>query len=410
MIEKDKMTSIIDEAIEKALDKVSKIPEAERSTVLSPEKLKQYENSKKEMSYEYYNKVQLKKGGIDKKTGEQKYTFTGVTETPEEKRPMKRIKSPKPSDEKKSVDKKLNKLQYELKHNPISRTEQVINDIPKSLDEYSASQKLNIYKYNTSYGKEREKVIGNTSIVRSIEKIASKNFGSIGDYDIDTIPRSLIRCKGTEVTYITDVHKMNKNKQLVSRRFCSKVLSTWCWAMGIKYIPSDRHINGIELWGIKIPGIKEVLINPTDCGYMIKDLIFLMRNKSSSIDDLLDELRKGNISHQLYDVIMHKRYTKQTTVINIVNDIKVKISYLYNYSTSDVAWDYTKWNPEYLIKILDRLHSGEYFTDILVPAIIDLWKYPIKCTDTGLKQMTDEEHQKNTDDYDITQYVWEREQ
>ena len=54
--------------------------------------------------------------------------------------------------------------------------------------------------------------------------------------------------------------------------------------------------------------------------------------------------------------------------------------------------------------------SGNYYLNILHPIIYDLWNYPIKCTDTSIKPMTDKKHQENRESYDLTQYIFERDE
>jgi hypothetical protein len=59
-------------------------------------------------------------------------------------------------------------------------------------------------------------LIGNTKIGGNISRAKVINFGSIGDFNVDGLPRSRVTCKGTEITTINIYDKQNKkNKKMV---------------------------------------------------------------------------------------------------------------------------------------------------------------------------------------------------
>jgi len=100
------------------------------------------------------------------------------------------------------------------------------------------------------------------------------------------------------------------------------------------------------------------------------------------------------------------RYMKREKVAVILNNIKGRLYRIEQ--LGDKVWSYPKLNILYILSLLDMLNDRNFFMDIEIPIIYDLYKYPIHCSDTHLKPMSDSEHDKNKDDYDYTQYVFER--
>ena len=284
----------------------------------------------------------------------------------------------------------------------------LINSEDKRYSQYNEAQKLNISKTTSRYGKEETLVTSNTWLGHSISKLKPRNFGSIGDFDVDSIPLSYGRLKGTEVTFISYETKQIRNSQIISRRFASKVLSTWCYIVGIRYKPKEEssEINGIELWGKYMEHYKQPVISGQDIILMLKDIMFLTRNKS--VSKLKEYIENQKVSPQLYMVISTKRYQTKDKYRVIINEMKNRLYYEYQVPLTDIVWDYPKYSMEYLMGVVNELQSGKYLTDLIIPLIKDLWKYPIKCTDTKVKPLSYEEHETNKDDYDLNKYVFER--
>ena len=304
---------------------------------------------------------------------------------------------------------------------------EIINDIGRELNEYNEAQWINTIEYTTRYGKVYNKVYGNTRAGLIISQLPDKNFGSIGDYNINTLPSSYMRVKGIEKYELNTDGLYYKGMQVISRRFLSNILSTWCYIIGMPY----KY--GIKMWcseETQLAYHKEYKKEETDRGVryklvedkpkyktykmisglegiqMIKDILYLMRNKTP--EKLMKNAEKGIISSQLHSVIFtlfnDKIYSKKERLEHF-NRIKDRLYYIFN--EYGIAWSFPKYNPNYLISIIKELQSGHYATDLYVPIIHNLKKYPIKCTDTHIKPLTDEEHQKNKDDYDLTKYIVE---
>jgi len=276
-----------------------------------------------------------------------------------------------------------------------------------SLDSYNSSQRINVYERVNRWGKIVPILKGNTFTGSNIAELPQYNFGSIGEYIVDTLPNSFITVKGVEKTEVISEKTTHNGQQIISRRFICNLISTWGYVTGLRYK------NALKMWATDIEQklydnkYKEYkMVSGHTAIQLIKDLLYLIRNKS--YDDIINNIGKGIISEQLYAVInsilTDTSLTKQEQQDKIMN---IKNNIYYNYSVCDYAWAFPKYNAEYLISLIKQLQSGEYIIDMYVPVINNLKKYPIKCKDTHLKPMTDEQHIKNRDDYDIGQYIWE---
>jgi len=285
--------------------------------------------------------------------------------------------------------------------------EEIVNDLGSrvSYGNYNEAQKINVSEWISRYGKETNAILGNTKKGRIITRLPQHNFGSITEYNIDTLPNSYLSRNGIEKFEITQDNKMYRGKDIMSRRFNSKILSCWCYALGIKYK------KGIELWckdikirldktgnnkSIKMLSGKEVIP-------MIKDIIFLTRyNKLEEIAKYSD---KGIISPELHDLLYELLYDSTLSYEDkqeIFNNIKDKL--YINHQIRDKVWTYPKYSIEYLIGLIKQIQSGEFFDELYIPVIYQLKKYPLECKDTHLKPMTPEQHIKTYDDYDLSQY------
>jgi hypothetical protein len=301
---------------------------------------------------------------------------------------------------------------YEKYINKLIKKEQVI--FGEDLNKNNPAKNINVREWTTQYGKVTNKTYGNTRIGKDIDRKIVRNFGCISDYNVDTLPNSYLSRNGIEKFEITQAGKYYNGVDIISRRFLSRVLSMWCYIVGIKYKDTKNKNNGINIWCEDIncqvtTGEYKIykMLSGNECIEMLKDLLALIRN--NSLDKLMERAINHNIiSDKLYNVLWTIKHNnklsdeqKQKRYYNIKNRL------YYDYNTKDKVWCYPKYNPEYLIGLIKDLQSGDYFTDLYVPIINDLYKYPIECKDTHLKPMSDDEHKSNKDDYDLGKYIWE---
>jgi len=276
-----------------------------------------------------------------------------------------------------------------------------------SINNYTVAQRLNTYEQTNRYGKVVPILMGNTKTGYQISKLPQHNFGSIGEYKVDTLPNSFITVKGVEKTEVISEMTTHNGQQIISRRFICNLISTWGYITGLQYK------NALKMWAKDISQriyngrYKEYkMVSGEQAVSIIKDMLFLIRNKS--FDNIIENLGRGIISEQLYSVInsiltdttLDKKQIQQKVMA-------IKNKLYYSYDKNGYAWAFPKYNVEYLIGLIKQLQSGQYYNEMFVPVINNLKKYPIKCKDTHLKPMTDEQHIKNRDDYDIGQYIWE---
>jgi len=395
------------------------------TSILSPEKMNEwlYKKRKAKMPIEVFNPESKKRVNEDKETGE--IIPEDIDETD--------IKLPQKKGIKGKAKRKPTATELELIKYPSLR-QQIINNVKHLGRNKNQTESINTYDFVDRWGKVRNVVFGNTRLGHNISREKVLNWGSVGDFDIDTIPLSYIKAKGTEVTYISYESKQVKNKQLINRRFLCNVLSTWGYLLGIQYTSTDKYkMTGIKIWcrGIEYEftdtsGNKTELkrgehshINPADVTLMMKDILYIMRGKKFKY--IKDEMINGNVSPNLYNTIFTLAKKEKTSMEDILQECKerfYKEHRVIDYNTGqvDFIWNYTKWCPEMITGYIRELNSGKYFTDILYPIIKNMHyksPYPIKCTDTHLKRYkvtvdTDgniiDEHKKNNDDYDINQY------
>ncbi len=282
----------------------------------------------------------------------------------------------------------------------------------RNVENLGISERLNPFEAVNKFGKVNHKLFGFTTMGTNISRIPTKNFGSIGDFNIDSLPHSFGRLKGTEITWLSYDNKHIRNKQMISRLCASNVLSTWCYVLDIDYLDTatpDR-ISGINMWGIDAEEASQLFITGDMMKRMIKDIIFLTRNIKRQ--KIYEKISMGLASIQLYNVLQHKRYNKEGKLDDIINTIKNRLYYTYQVGER-IIWDYPKYSVEYLNEFIDRLDSGEYITDIIIPLMYERrgikFKFPLKNVDTRIKPTSNEEHQKAKDDYDLTQHLFTEE-
>jgi len=304
---------------------------------------------------------------------------------------------------------------------------EAINYIPtKRWEDYNPAQNINTIEFTTRYGKVYNKVYGNTRAGKIISNLPTYNFGSIADYIVDTIPKTYTHIKSIEKFEINETGKYYNGMSIISRRFICNILNFWArvlnipykyaikmWAIKEKQLTSHKHYEKvITNRGIRYKLIKDkpeyreyYLISGQEAILMLKDILYLMRNKTP--EKLIKHAEEGKISSQLHNVIY-----------GILNDIidtkkekqerfeKIKERLYYIIQAHDKVWSFPIINPEYIISLIKELQSGKYYLDIYVPVIHQLKKYPIECKDTHVKPLTNEQHEQNKDDYDIGKYIW----
>jgi len=280
---------------------------------------------------------------------------------------------------------------------------QLINNLHIPLEDYSEAQLINTTSRTTRYGRDAVRERSNTYLGDALSMTKVLNFGSIGDFDIDSIPTSLVKCKGTVITYVSSDKHSHRQKQMVSRRFISRLMSYWSYIVNLDSNTSRGNYQlALEVWSIPIntkgKSNKDILmVNGEMAISMIRDLIFLFRNRP---------LKSSDVSQQLYNVVRERQFRSKKDFSSIISEMKERL-YITR-TLGDKVWAYSRIQPEYLEHLLKELVSGDYDTEILVPSILDLYKYPLECKDTHLVPMTDEQHKKNLDDYDIGQHIFER--
>lgn len=317
------------------------------------------------------------------------------------------------------IDKDINDIMLD-ESNDITRTtilskDEIFQKNPKiksNIHKYSEmnhhnpkneAQLIQAYSYYNVYGKLVCGVTGNLITTKNIANRKHLNFGSLGNYDIDTIPQTYGKVKGTEITWLSSDNHQFAGKQMLSRKTVSNILLYWSYISGIPYYRDKGNVaTGIELWSTRVNN--QYLITGENIKPIIKDLIFLYRN---DLDRWSKKVDNAEISQQLANVVMARRYTTNRRILDILQEMKKKMSLVYN--IEGIAWNTPKYSVEYLRYLLKELDSGNYILDIVVPLIIHPRKYPIRCTSlSSNKPKTDREHKKCRDDYDITRYIWER--
>ena len=305
-------------------------------------------------------------------------------------------------------------LEKELKEHPYLKKGELIEDFNISLDDYSQAKIMTDLNWITKYGKMGNKQVSNTRTAKNIDRLPIHSFGSIAKYDVDTLPDTLFKCKGTEITQVSTDNYIGKGKHLPNRTTFSNILSYWCYALGLRYLPKDSNdtSSGLNLWGKRVNylGINQketfdYFISGKDIKTILLDIIYLTRNNNP--DTFYQKAKSGRISNHLFNKIEEMRLKSKTKRKEIIQDIKKRIYYIHK--TTDLAWAFPKYSMDYLISFLTELTSGKYFMDIMIPLVKNRYKYPIECKDTRIFPLTEQQHEKNTDDYDISQYIWERE-
>lgn len=290
----------------------------------------------------------------------------------------------------------------------------IINFSPnRKLEQFGQTHTINVLPIISRYGKETTLITPNNRISFYISRQNQINFGCIQDFEIDTIPLSMFRGKGMEKFALYEQEKQNRKGQFfISRRFVSKLISFWGYMMDIQYVrmdDQDTHTTAISIWGNaeKFYGLDNKKMQQyfgygDICIPIIKDILFMIRNKP---------FKEDSVSPQFLQVIAMKKKAYQTikqkfNLGEYLSEIKKRL--YYDYQLNSDAWATPKLNPEYLIGLLNELQSNKYVLTQQVPLIYDLWNFPIKCTDMNLKPMTNEQHEANKDDYDISAIVFER--
>jgi len=299
----------------------------------------------------------------------------------------------------------------------------------KSIHSRNSAQCIEAMQWYDRYGKQRNDVKGKTNVAFRISKRKTINFGCMEDYNIDTLPKTYLRVKkGTEVYELTQIGKENAGKSLLSRVFITNVLLAWTKVVlggkkDNRYLPrinkeNKSDISTLGLWcnkrKTKITKETIFLIDGIRIQKAIQDLIFIIRNHSNDTGTIKKALESGKISQQLYDTIEFKRRHSKKTRAKILYGMRMR-SYRHekHLETGDYKWKYPLYDINLLKYYIKELKSGRFFIDILTPVIKDTQNFPTKNTDLHiLKPETtndgDYKVNDNLGDYDLNQYVYER--
>jgi hypothetical protein len=291
----------------------------------------------------------------------------------------------------------------------------LIHETSKPYEQYGQTHTLNIRTHYNKYGKMVTNITANTKQADSMRQLKSKNFGCLQDLEIDTIPLSMFRGKGMEKIALYEQEKQNrKGEFLISRRFISKAISFWAYMTGMKYIISnkvDKRPYALRIWGeprqyygldnkamLQFFGTGQSVIS------IITDFLYIIRNKKYTPEEISPELN----SQIQFQVKVMRKVKKGYKPEDYIKEMKDRMYYDYTDESGNM-WSYPKLQPDYLIGILNELMSKRYALEQEVALIYDLWNFPIKCTDMNLRPLTNEQHDANKDDYDLSAIVFERE-
>ena len=232
--------------------------------------------------------------------------------------------------------------------------EQLIHNLRKDLNSYSQAQWISNYDYINRYGREVNRTICNTQEGVRIAELDVQHFGSICDYEVDSLPHSDTSTKGTEITWVRDNHR-------ISRRFMSKVLAEWSRIFDVHY-----KWRGIDLWCKKYDS--EYLITGQEAIKMIGDIILMTRN--SSLDKVLERC-----SNNLTKLILNKKSNLDKYIYGIKDRLYIK-----GHSYGEV-WNFPIYNLNYLWGVIRELKMGHINLSVPIPIIKKIHKYPIRCFD-----------------------------
>lgn len=282
-------------------------------------------------------------------------------------------------------------LLKELKENPKLKDTIRKKDIP--FLKRNPAQLIDVLEYTNRYGKEVNEIKPNTYIADLISKLPNNNFGSVKDYNINTIPKGRYHIKGTEITQLTDNNKQYKNKSIINRRFLSKLLDEYCYINNIPYRrykkKSKNTVNGIDLYCKKeiINGKQYNLLSGIEGEQLIYELLYnIHHNNIKCFYEYRAEINNPEQANEV--VVLREFYIKG----------KIKEQLLVNEYW--YSWKFPRYTEEYLYSLLDEINSGKYYKDIYIPVIEDLFKYPLKNTDIRCKPLTDKQFMKAKNEYE----------
>jgi len=274
-----------------------------------------------------------------------------------------------------------NPLMYELeKYHKINRNYRDLND----------AQKINVFERYTRYGKLKSTIRGSFKTTWKVIRNPINSFGSIAEYNVDSLPLTHMKCKGTQVTYVSQQELSRDGIQIISRSFASLVLNYWSYILGIRYQEDKGHLSGINSWR-KILEVtdektehkyKVEFITGKDVQMMIKDLMFLTRDKKPHQFKEYISLQK--CSPQLSDIIHYKQKHQKITLDKVITKCKGRLYYWIKSKDGSEFWKYPKFHMEYLSHILSELQSGKYYDELVIPIIHNVWKFPLECKDTHI--------------------------
>jgi hypothetical protein len=278
----------------------------------------------------------------------------------------------------------------------------------------NSSQKITLKVYYNRYGNLQVTTMGNTYLASNIANRRIRNFGSVEQLRITNLPESLFRLKGTEITMIKQIG-LAKDKKLIRRGFLTRVAQEWSYITDMLYITHNddktnvKYYTTLDLWATKVTSGNDnsrvtYLLTGQQVIDMLEDIIFLIRAKSLNNRDL-----DKHVSPQLKGVIEAQLGSKSYK--EILDDFRDRLFYretIYSKNGKPLfVWAFPKLSISMIKGYISQLRQ-ECLLDICIPLIKDTRNYPIKCSDTQVRPMTDEEHEDNLEKYDGQVYIEER--
>jgi hypothetical protein len=300
-------------------------------------------------------------------------------------------------DERKWREYELN-TREELRENPSLKNQIRGKNLFGLIEDRNEAQKINTYDFTDKWGRKGNSLDGCVKVNSNIIKLPSNNFGSLASYYIDTLPIGIKFMKGQEITFISQRDRICKGRAILNRRALSRMVATWGYLNGIRYYKgksnTPRHDTAIGLCCVrqKINGKEYDLISGIEATHIIKDIKRHIRegnpkcfyeyrlevNQSSEADEIV--VLTINRTPEFKEKYQDKKGNWRWKLVNSkVINASEKVKY-------NKYWRFPRYSVEYLNGLLEELHNGDYFVNLYVPVIYNLYKYPIKCT--GIREVS----------------------
>ena len=297
-----------------------------------------------------------------------------------------------------------NTIREEIKEAEDSLEPRVfVDELPFALDyeQWNLAKKINPRVRNKK-GRLIHYIRSATIMADNIASTPTISFGSINQYRISTLPTSFYHLKGTEITEVFEAEYTYPDRtSIISRRFLSKILAFWSKVSKIgRYLPKPEHPNdicGVNLWCdiTQTQSKRNRVYHITGHSgiQMLLDFLNLIRDKPKKLSEQM--------------ILCQEDYANRFKTTKEIAYSKQRKALYHIYDFADRTWMYPRINPTYLVNLIKELSSGRYDLEYPVPLIQHIHTKPLKCTDMHMITSKDEES-KVYDDYDLTQYVFER--